>query len=122
MGTKIESSDDLGSAMLGLAAGSGMVISQRLAQILTGRLSMAECLRMSAEKQFAFAEAMTLAGVATLRGDFPHAVWADAMMPYRRAVSANAERLGEIVEALPDGVTPPRPAIAARLDGPDRVR
>ena len=101
MGRKIDTAEDLGSAMLGLATASGTVMAQRIAQMLTGRLSTSEALRMSAEKQFAFAEAITRAGMGTLRGDFPHEIWADALTPYRQAVSANAERLGEEGSVLP---------------------
>lgn len=106
MGRKIDPPEDLGNAMLGLAAESGAVMTQRIAQMLTGRLSASEALRMGAEKHFAFAEAWTRAGWGTLRGDFPHEIWADAMLPYRRAVSANAERLGEAAGVLPDQTAP----------------
>lgn len=106
MGRKIDPPEDVGSAMLGLVAESGTVMTRRIAQMLTGRMSASEALRMGAEKQFAFAEAWTRAGWGTLRGDFPHAIWADAMMPYRRAVSANAERLGDTAEMLPEQTSP----------------
>jgi len=102
MARKLDGSEDLGSAILGLATESGTVIAQRVGQMLTGRLSASEALRMGAEKQFAFTEAMARAGMGTLRGDFPFAIWADALTPYRRAVSANAERLGDRRDRLPD--------------------
>ncbi len=120
MGRNIDGSDDLGAAVLGLVSDSGTVITQRVGRMLTGQLSASEALRMGAEKQFAFAEAMTRAGMGTLRGDFPFAIWADALMPFRQAVSANAERLVAPAPAQVDEAAAGKrgfPALSGRFSG-----